>query len=189
MSSARDVTQLLTQWSGGDQTALERLLPLVYDELRRQARRYLGGERPDHTLQPTALVHEAYVRLVGQRNVKWQNRAQFFGVAAQLMRRILVDHARARAAAKRGGGASGLSLTEPETVSQPDVEVIALDAALTELSALDPVHGRVVELRFFGGLTIEETAEVLHLSPATIKRDWSVAKAWLYRTMRAEEPS
>ncbi len=167
MSSAKDVTQLLTQWSGGDQAALERLLPLVYDELRRQARRYLGGERPDHTLQPTALVHEAYVRLIGQRNVKWQNRAQFFGVAAQLMRRILVDHARARAAAKRGGGASGL--------------------ALSGLAALDPVQGRVVELRFFGGLTIDETAEVLHLSPATIKREWSMAKAWLHRALHGEE--
>ncbi len=187
MSSAKDVTQLLTQWSGGDQAALERLLPLVYDELRRQARRYLGGERPDHTLQPTALVHEAYVRLIGQRNVKWQNRAQFFGVAAQLMRRILVDHARARAAAKRGGGASGLALPEPEAASQPDVEVIALDAALNGLSALDPVQGRVVELHFFGGLTVEETAEVLHLSPATIKREWSMAKAWLHRALHGEE--
>src|SRR5690349_13983842 len=157
MSSASDVTQLLTEWSGGDKNALEKLLPLVYDELRKQARRYLGGERPGHTLQPTALVHEAYVRLIGQRDVKWQNRAQFFGVAAQLMRRILVDHARARAAAKRGGGAAAVTLSALESVSQPDVEVTALDDLLTKLAAIDPTQGRVVELRFFGGLTIEET--------------------------------
>lgn len=183
MSSASDVTQLLAEWSSGDKNALEKLLPLVYDELRRQARRYLGGERPGHTLQPTALVHEAYVRLVGQRDVKWQNRAQFFGVAAQLMRRILVDHARARGAAKRGGADGAIALPTPESVSQPDVEVTTLDDLLTKLATLDATQARVVELRYFGGLTIEETAEAMDLSPATIKREWSMAKAWLYREM------
>ena len=183
MSPAKDVTQLLQDWTGGNEAALERLLPLVYDELRRQARRYLAGERSDHTLQPTALVHEAFVRLVAQRGVRWQNRAHFFGVSAQLMRRILVDHARARAAAKRGGGEEGVAIPTPESAAQPPVEVVALDAALTQLAGLDPTQARVVELRYFGGLTVEETAEVLHISPATVKREWTMAKAWLYQAM------
>jgi RNA polymerase sigma factor (TIGR02999 family) len=180
--SAKDVTQLLAKWSGGDQAALAELMPLVYDELRRQARRYLGGERSGHTLQPTALVHEAFVRLVGQRDVHWQNRAHFFGVASQAMRRILVDHARARAAAKRGGGAPALAVPDP-TPAQPDLDVVAIDEALTRLAGIDETQSRIVELRYFGGLTVEETAAVLHLSPATVKREWSMAKAWLYNAI------
>ena len=185
----KDVSELLARWSGGDPAALERLLPLVYAELRRQAQRQLGGEREGHTLQPTALVHEAYLRLIAQRDVQWQNRAHFFGVAAQLMRRILVDHARARAAAKRGGRDAAVAIPVPEPARQPDVEVIALDGALNRLAEVDPTQARVVELRYFGGLTIEEAAEVLHLSPATIKREWSMAKAWLWGELQGEDPS
>src|SRR3954471_10270553 len=172
--AGKDVTQLLARWSGGDEAALNDLLPVVYGELHRQARRYLVGERPGHTLQPTALVHEAYLRLIAQRDVRWQNRAHFFGVAAQLMRRILVDHARGRAAAKRGGGVVAIPMPEP--AAQPGVDVIALDAALERLAGLDPAQARVVELRYFGGLTVDETAEVMHVSAATVKREWSMAK-------------
>ena len=183
---ADDVTRLLADWSTGDSAALEKLLPLVYNELRRQARGYLGRERRDHTLQPTALVHEAFMRLVGQREVRWQNRAHFFGVAAQLMRRILVDHARAKAAAKRGGGEAPVAIPAPEPAEQPGVDIIALDRALTRLGELDATQARVVELRYFAGLTIEETAEVLHLSPATVKREWILARAWLYAALGDE---
>jgi RNA polymerase sigma factor (TIGR02999 family) len=179
-----DVTQLLENWSNGDRGALERLMPLVYDELHRLARSYLRRERSDHTLQSTALVHEAYLRMVDQKNVRWQNRAHFFGVAAQYIRHILVDHARSHLAAKRGAGAAKLSLDEAIGVPEKkEVDLLALDQALEGLAALDPQQGRIVELRFFGGLSIEETAEVLHISTATVKRDWVMAKAWLYQNL------
>jgi RNA polymerase sigma factor (TIGR02999 family) len=187
MSSTKGVTQLLLQWNSGDESALDRLLPVVYDELRRQANRCMVGERSGHTLQPTALVHEVFLRLVDQRNVNWRNRAQFFGVAAQLMRRILVDHTRTRAAAKRGGGVTRITLSGVESAAQTrEVDVIAVDEALTRLAAIDAHQAHIVELRFFAGLTLKETAEVLQLSTATIKREWSMAKAWLYRAVRAE---
>ena len=177
-----EVTRILRAWGNGDQQALDKLIPVVYSELRRLAGRYLRRERPDHTLQATALVHEAYLRLVDQRRVSWQNRAHFFGVAAQLMRRILVDHARRRLAAKRGGPVLRIRF-EPGDVDSEDrlEDVVAVDAALDQLAAMDPRQGRVVELRFFSGLTIEETAAVLGVSAATVKREWSIAKAWLSR--------
>lgn len=185
MKTAQEgVTRLLVDWSRGDAAALERLTPLVYGELKRLAGRYLRRERPDHTLQSTALVHEAYLRLIDQRSVAWQNRAHFFGVAAQLIRRILVDHARSKHAAKRGANAVKLSLDDiVETPRQRDLDLVALDDALGTLGELDPQQSRIVELRFFAGLSIEETAEVLHISPATVKRDWTAAKAWLYREL------
>ena len=180
-----DVTQLLAQWTDGDPRALDALLPLVYDELRRLARSYLHRERSDHTLQSTALVHEAYLRLVDQ-NVSWQNRAHFFGIAGQMMRRILVDHARGRNSAKRGGGVCKVTLEEEAAgAAQRNLDVIALDEALTNLARLDPQQSRIVELRFFAGLSIEDTSEVLKISPATVKRDWAMAKAWLFREMRS----
>jgi RNA polymerase sigma factor (TIGR02999 family) len=183
-TSTANVTQLLIRWSNGDQQALEQLMPLVYGELRRLAARYLRRERPGHTLQSTALVHEAWMKLIDQRSVQWQNRAHFFGVAAQMIRRILVDYARSRHAAKRGAHACKLSLDEAvEVPRQRDVDLIALDDALDGLAKIDPQQGRIVELRFFAGLSIEETAEVLHVSPATVKREWVSAKAWLYREM------
>ena len=186
-SPPTNVTQLLLAWSKGDRGALEDLLPVVYAELRRIAGRYLRHERPDHTLQPTALVHEAYVKLVDQRHAQWQNRAQFFGVAAQLMRRILVDHARAHVAAKRGGGVSPVTLLDAAGASPArGVDVLALDEALTRLTDLYPDQGRLVELRFFGGLTIEETGEAMGLSPATVKRQWAVARAWLLHSLNRE---
>ena len=177
-----EVTALLHDWSGGDRRALERLMPLVYDELRRLAASYLRSERRDHTLQPTALVHEAYLRLVDQRSTDWRNRAHSFGIAAQMMRRILVDHARRRLAAKRSGVAAPVS-TESVDAGAPDrsTEVLALDRALEKLERLDPTQARVVELRFFAGLTVEETAEVAKVSPATVKREWRTARAWLRR--------
>jgi RNA polymerase sigma factor (TIGR02999 family) len=178
----RDVTQWLIDWRNGNQEALAHMMPLVYNELRRLAHRYLQRERPDHTLQATALVHEAYLRLVDQRQAQWQNRAHFFGLAAQMMRRILVDHARHQHAAKRGGAEQKLSLDEAVWVStEHATDLTALDDALTRLAGLDPQQSRLVELRFFGGLTIDETAEVLGVSPATVKREWSLARAWLYR--------
>jgi RNA polymerase sigma factor (TIGR02999 family) len=183
-TSQADVTQLLVSWSNGDQQALDKLIPLVYGELRRLADRYLRRERPGHTLQSTALVNEAWMKLIDQRNVHWQNRAHFFGVAAQLIRRILVDYARNRYAAKRGGHAFKLSLEDVvEMPKQRDLDLVVLDDALESLSKVDPQQGRIVELRFFAGLSIEETAEVLRISPATVKRDWVSAKAWLYREM------
>jgi RNA polymerase sigma factor (TIGR02999 family) len=179
-----DVTALLESWSNGDPDALQRLMPLVYDELHRLARNYLRRERPDHTLQSTALVHEAYMRMVNQKTVHWQNRAHFFGVAAQSIRHILVDHARSYQTAKRGSGGHKLSLDEAIAITEArDIDLIALDDALNGLSAVDPQQGRIVELRFFGGLSIEETADVLKISPATVKRDWVMAKAWLYRNL------
>ena len=182
----REVTALLRDWSGGDRDALERLMPLVYQELRRLAASYLRVERPDHTLQPTALVHEAYLRLVDQRGVSWQNRAHFFGIAAQMMRRILVDHARRRQAAKRDATALRVQAmsAEGEEASVRDPELLALDQALCGLESLDARQARIVELRFFGGLTVEETAEVAGVSPATVKREWRTARAWLAREIR-----
>jgi RNA polymerase sigma-70 factor (ECF subfamily) len=179
------ITQLLIRWSGGDQAALDKLMPLVYSELRRLANNYLRRERQGHTLQPTALVNEAYLRLIDQRTANWQNRAQFYGIAAQLMRRILVDHARQHKAAKRGGSdQQRLSITSADGLAaKPDLDVLALHEALEELAALDPQQGRIVELKFFGGLSIEETAEVMHLGHATVERDWKMARAWLRRKL------
>jgi RNA polymerase sigma factor (TIGR02999 family) len=188
--SGSDVTQLLLAWQAGDRDALDRMLPLVYDELHRLAAGYLRRERPDHTLQPTALVHEAYLRLVKQRQVDWRNRAQFLGVAAGMMRRILVNHARDRSAAKRAGGRKQVSLSLVEDGrAPPDVDLIALEDALARLAALDERKGRVVELRFFGGLNVEETAEVLGISPNTVVRDWSTARAWLYSAVTGSQPA
>lgn len=182
--SSDQVTELLVRWRGGDKAALDDLLPLVYAELRRIARHYLNNERSDHTLQSTALVHEAYVRLAKQQLPEWQNRAHFFAVAAQLMRQILVDHARSHRASKRGGEAYKLALDEAEEKAQPvDVDIVALDDALKSLAELDSQQSRVVELKFFGGLSTEETAEVLGVSPSTVKRDWVTARAWLYREL------
>src|SRR5947207_1721641 len=183
-SSTHDVTELLVKWSNGDKAALDKLMPLIQQELRRLAHHYLSRERSGNTLQTTALVNEAYLRLVNRKDVHWQNRTHFFAIAATLMRTILVDHARSHAYAKRGGGAHKTELDEAMVVSQERAaEVVALDDALKELATFDLKQSRIVELRFFGGLTIEETAEVLHLSPATIKREWSTAKAWLYHEL------
>lgn len=179
-----EVTALLLRWQHGDAAAFDQLLPLVYAELRSMAARQLRRERSGHTLQPTAVVHEAYMRLVDQRRVSWQNRAQFFGVAARLMRRVLVDHARARQAVKRGGLETRVPLQDFDaSVEPPAVDLVDLDDALTRLAGLDAEQARVVELRFFGGLTVEETAEVVGSSPATVKRDWRSAKAWLFREL------
>lgn len=185
MSTPEGVTQLLVDWSKGDQAALDKLMPMVYNELRRLAINYLRRERQGHTLQPTALVNEAYLKLIDQRNAKWQNRAQFFGISAQLMRRILVDHARQHQAAKRGGSAQQrLSITSAEKLVQTsEIDLLALNEALEELSRLDPQQGRIVELKFFGGLSIEETAEVLGIGHATVERDWKLARAWLRRQL------
>lgn len=176
-----DITKLLVDWGKGSKLALDGLMPLVYDELHRIASRYLRRERQGHTLQTTALINEAYLRIVDQNRVNWQSRAHFFGVAAQMMRRILVDHARSHLYAKRGGGAQKLTLDEAiATPQERDLDLVALDDALTTLAQIDPQQSRIIELRFFGGLTIEETAEVLGISPATVKRDWNMAKAWLF---------
>ena len=177
-----DVTQLLIAWTNGDQAARDQLMSVVYEELHRLARRYMRRESPGHTLQTSALVNEAFLRLVDQRNVHWQNRSHFFGIAAQMMRRILVDYARGRKYAKRGGGARALSLDEGLIVSEErSAEVVAVHEALEELAKFDPRKSQIVELRFFGGLTIDETAEVLGVSPGTIMSDWTMAKAWLRR--------
>ena len=182
--SPKEVTQLLLDWSNGNQAALDRLTPLVYEELHRLAHQHMSRERRDHTLQTSALVNEAYLRLIDQRNVHWQNRAHFFSIASRLMRRILVDHARAHTRAKRGGGALRVSLDEAAFVSQERAsELVALDEALTSLSVIDQRKCQVVELRFFGGMSVEETATALGVSPITIKRDWSTAKAWLHRAI------
>ncbi|HKH44618.1 MAG TPA: sigma-70 family RNA polymerase sigma factor [Thermoanaerobaculia bacterium] len=177
-----DVTRLLLAWRDGNEQALARLMPLVYDELRRLAASYMRRERSDHTLQPTALLNEAYLRLIDQTRVAWQGRAHFFGIAARMMRRILMDHARQHRAAKRGSG--GRKLPLDEAMQEPlrqDVDLLALDEALTRLEELDPRQSRVVELRFFAGLEVTEVAEVLGISPATVKREWAVARAWLHR--------
>lgn len=180
--SPHELTQLLIDWSNGSQDAVEKLFPLVYEELRRLAHRYMRRERPGHTLQTTAVVHEAYLRLIDQKQVQWQNRAHFFAIAAHMMRRILITHAQNHRYAKRGGGALKISLDEAAILSQARAgELIALDEALKRLAAIDVRRSQVVELRFFGGLGNPEVAEVLKISPNTVTRDWNVAKAWLYR--------
>ena len=182
-----EVTQLLLAWNNGDQTALDRLMPVVYQELRRVASRHMRTENARHSLQATALVNEVYIRLVDQKQVNWQNRAHFFGAAAQIIRRILVDHARARHRQKRGGDVLQVTLTDEIQISAPlDVDLLALDDALTRLAKLDPQQERIIEFRFFTGLSIEETAEALNISPATVKRDWISARAWLYREMTSK---
>ena len=187
-----DVTQLLQRWRRGDREALDLLMPLVYHELHRMATRYMTGERGGHTLQSTALVHEAYVRLVDQRVADWQNRAQFFGLAAQAMRRILVDHARGRGRAKRGSAAPRVEVGVIDPAAPPDAidreDAVDLDVALTRLEAIDPGQARIVELRFFGGLGVEETAEILSISPSTVKREWTLARAWLRRELEGTRP-
>jgi RNA polymerase sigma factor (TIGR02999 family) len=182
----RSITQLLVKWGSGDKTALDELIPLVYDELRQLAASYLRRRAGPHTIQATALVHEAYVRLADQKGASIEHRAQFFGLAAKVMRDILVDHARKRLAAKRGGQQLRISLSQAERFGRkPEVELVALDDALKVLAATNPQHSRVIELRFFGGLTIEETAEVMSLSHATTERYWSFARAWLRRELAA----
>ncbi len=187
-SISPQITGLLVEWSNGSKSALDEMLPLIETELRRLAHRYMSRERPGHTLQTTALVNEAYLRLIDQNNVRWQNRAHFFAIAAQMMRRILVDYARRKMYAKRGGaGAIHVSLDQAGLVSnEPSAEVSALDEALTRLESLDARQARVVELRFFGGLTITETAEAMEISVDMVKREWSTAKAWLYREISSQ---
>lgn len=188
MPESQDVTQLLVAWSNGDQAALDKLLPLVNTELRQLARRYMRRENPGHTLQTSALVNEAYMRLIDQQQVRWQNRAHFLGIAAQLMRRILIDHARNHHYAKRGGGALRVSLDEAAAVTEARAaELLAVDEALEKLTAMDARKGRIVELRFFGGLSLEETAEVMGISSPTVQREWRAAKAWLHRMLTDEK--
>lgn len=184
MEESRSITQLLLESKGGARGALDQLMPVVYNELRRLAESYLRRERPDHTLQATALVNEAYLRLIDQKTVSWQNRAQFFGLAAKMMRRILVNHAEAHHAAKRGGHAQKLSLDEAVSFFEAEqVDLLALNTALIRLATLDERQSEIIELRFFGGLTIDEIAEMLQISPATVKREWNMAKAWLMREL------
>jgi RNA polymerase sigma factor (TIGR02999 family) len=186
--SPEEVTQLLVAWSNGDQSALDRLIPLVHDELHRLAHRYMGREHSGHTLQTTALVNEAYLRLIDAGNMRWQNRAHFFAISANLMRRILVDYARSRNYVKRGGEAHHVSLDEAAIFSEDRApDLVALDDALQGLAAFDPRKSRVVELRFFGGLSVGESAEVLNVSPDTVKRDWRLAKSWLLRELSGEK--
>jgi RNA polymerase sigma factor (TIGR02999 family) len=189
-SGTRAVTALLHAWADGDLTARDRLFSHVYTDLRKRAARYLRRERPDHSLQPADLVHEAYLRLTAQERIAWQNRSQFFGIASQMMRRILVDRARARQAAKRSGAFLSVVLDDGIAQSSPcSCDVLALDRALSELSKLDPRQARLVELRYFGGLSLEETATLLEISPTTVKREWRIAKAWLYRRLSATPSS
>jgi RNA polymerase sigma factor (TIGR02999 family) len=184
-STSRDVTSLLQAWSKGDEAALQTLIPLVYEQLHAAARRYMAGERPGHTLQATALIHETYLRLVNVRRIKWQDRAHFLAMCAQLMRRILIDNARSRNYQKREGAAQRVSFEEGLAVTaQPDVNLLALDDALQRLTQRDERKGRIVELRFFGGLGVKETAEVMKVSPETVMRDWKLAKVWLLREVR-----
>lgn len=186
MSTQGEITQLLRDWSEGDQAALKKLLPLVYGELHRLANSYMRRERADHTLQTTALVHEAYLRLVGQQNVRWQTRAHFFAVAARVMRNILVDYARGRGRAKRGDARPALPLGEVAVMSDERAdELVAVNTALDSLTAIDPRKGRVFELRYFGGMSVDEAAEALKVSPATVTRDWRMARAWLRRELGA----
>ena len=180
---SKDITRLLVDWSNGDQAALDELIPLVYDELRRLAASYMRRENRGHSLQTSALINEAYLRLIDQKNVQLQNRAQFFGFAAQLMRRILVDHARSRSRIKRGGGVQMVSLAEQAGISNDVAEVIALDDALKNLAEMDPRKAQIVEMKFFGGLTNEEVAEVLKVTSRTVEREWRKAKAWLHRAI------
>jgi len=186
--SSQSITQLLIEWRDGDQTALDRLIPLVHQELRRLAHSYLKRERREHTLQTTALVNEAYLKLVDHKGMHWQNRNHFFAVAAQAMRRILVDHARTRDAIKRGGGLAVITLDEAAAVADTQAaELLALNDAMEELAQLDARKSRIVELRYFGGMTVEETADVLGLSPTTVNREWQSAKTWLLRTMKRQD--
>lgn len=186
-ADSHDVTQLLERWRGGEKTALDELTPLVYAELRRLAHRYISHERPGHTLQTTALVNEAYVRLVDKKDIQWENRAHFFGVSAQIMRRILVDYARQSNSAKRGGAAQRVTLDEQALVSRERAaELVALDEAMNSLAAVHPRRTEVVELRYFGGLNNKEIAEVLSVSEATVERDWRFARAWLYRELQQQ---
>jgi RNA polymerase sigma factor (TIGR02999 family) len=188
--SSEQVTQLLVRWRDGDRKALDSLIPIVYSELRGMAHRYLQRERSDHTLQSTALVHEAYVRLIGQKLPEWQNRAHFFGVAARLMRQILVEYARGHQAAKRGGNACKVTIEEGSLMAQQaDLDVVILDEALQDLAKLDEQQSRIVELRFFGGLSIDDTSEVLGISPATVSREWSTARIWLHREISRRAPA
>lgn len=185
-----EITQLLAEWSGGNQSALDELYPLVYDELHRLARRYMIRERKGHTLQTTALINEAYVRLVDQKNVHWANRSHFFAISAQIMRRILIDHARRHAYAKRGGGAQQVSLEEAAIVARDQsAELLKLDEALKSLTEMDPRRGQVVELRYFGGLNNEEIAGILNVSENTVTRDWNMARAWLYQQLTGSTPN
>lgn len=187
--SPKSITELLIEWREGDVTALDRLMPLVYEELRRLARYYMRRERPGHTLQTGALVNEAYLRLVEHKGMRWQNRAHFYAVASQAMRRILVDHARAHHYAKRGGGNQLLELDEAAAVSQRQAaELVDLDDALTDLAVIDPRKSQIVEMRYFGGMSVEETAEVLGVSSVTVMREWRTAKAWLLRAISTGEP-
>lgn len=190
MPSEVDITGLLLEWNQGDPLAREKLVPLVYAKLRELAGQYLRRERPDNTLSPTALVHEVYIRLVDQRRTEWRNRVHFYAVAATMMRRILVDQARKHLAGRRGGGAVKAPFDDAFTVAaagQRPVELLALDSALEDLAAIDALQSRIVELRFFGGLTIDETAEATAISPATVSREWTVARAWLYRRLASAE--
>jgi RNA polymerase sigma factor (TIGR02999 family) len=180
------ISQLLSDWAKRDPAAREQLVPIVYDELRRLAHHYMRGERAGHTLQTTALVNEVYLRLAGIDGLRWRDRAHFFAMAATLMRRVLVDYARQRGREKRGAGISVTSLDENAVAAQPGVDIVALDEALARLAAVDPQQSRVVELRFFAGLSVDETAEALGISPATVKRDWATAKLWLYNELRTE---
>lgn len=187
MQGQSNVTELLRRWSGGDRAALDELMPLVYNELHRLAYRYLGFERSDHTLQATALVNEAYLRLINQRSTEWQSREHFYGVAAQILRRILVDHARERNAVKRKAGRNAVPLDAALTVPvQNDIDLLALDESLTRLAEFDRRKAQLVELRYFAGLTVHEVARVLSISPATVHREWVIARTWLYRDMMAE---
>lgn len=186
-ASPQEITALLAAWGSGDQAALDQLMPLVYDELRRMAHRYLGRERAGHTLQSAALVNEAYLKLLGERQMDWQNRAHFFAVAAQAMRQILVDYARTRNRDRRGGGAQRVSLEDALAVAdEQSAELVALDDALNDLAAFDQRKSKVAELRFFGGLSVEETAAALQVAPVTVMREWRLAKAWLYRELNRE---
>ena len=192
MQPRADITQLLQAWNQGDQGAIEKLVPLVYDELHRLAQRYMADERPEHTLQTTELVNEAYMRLVDSAHANWESRAHFFGVCAQVMRRILVDWARSRHAQKRGGGVRALDFQEAlaaealAIAKQPGTDLVAIDDALKSLTAVDARKGQVVEMRFFGGLSVKETAQVLKISPETVQRDWKLAKSWLRRELRGD---
>lgn len=189
-SFPQEITQLLLSWSKGDKAALDQLVPLVYPELRKLARRYMGRENPGHTLQTSALINEAYLKLIDRQHVEWQDRAHFFAVSAQVMRHILIDHARSHRYGKRGAGAQHLALDEAAVVCEERAaELVALDDALTSLAKIDERKSKIVELRFFGGLSVDETAEVMKVSAVTIMRDWRAAKAWLYREISENEPS
>jgi len=189
-AASEGITQLLINWRDGDKAALDQLMPLVYEELRRLARGFMGRERNNHTLQTSALINEAFLKLVDQDETNWQNRAHFFAVSAQIMRHILIDHARSYGYEKRGAGAQRLGLDDVKVFSEERAgELVALDEALTDLATVDPRKSRLVELRFFGGLNIEETAEVMNLSPTTVQREWRAAKAWLQRFIKGENPA